>query len=1077
MNGNITEQGIRQDLEWMHRVGIGGVQTFDASIATPQLTDRRLVFMTPPWQAAFRHATDLANALGLELAIAGSPGFSESGGPWVRPEQGMKKLVWREVTVQGGVPVTGKLPQPPSVVGPFQDVPVDRSDASFGGPPPVAPIPALYRDVALIAYRLPEAERSMAELRPTVNTSSGSIDAGLLWDGELSRALHLPYGDGGKPAWIQIDFGTPRTIQSLTLGLQGHGIQGPAYIGAELEESADGQAFQPVAHVYDSADDTAGDPPPLQETVTFAPITARFFRVRFPTPPPDRSAWAGFIGSRSTEHLVTELVLHPTPRVDQFEKKAGYFLDAGVVNHPTRTVAARDVIDPKDIIDLTARLRADGTLDWTPPPGRWVVSRLGYSLLGITNHPASPEGTGLEVDKLSRDAVKAHMDEYLHRYESMLGSRLIGAHGLRAMVNDSYEAGPQNWTEELPAEFARRREYDMHLWLPALTGRIIESAEATDRFLWDFRRTLGELMAENHYGQIAASLHARGLIHYCESHEGGREIIADGMEAKRNADLPMGAMWMPGLPLRTQETGDADLRESASVAHIYGQNRVASESMTAFGLPDAAYVFTPESLKPTADRELADGVNVFVIHTSVHQPLNDAGPGITLGPFGQWFTRHETWADEARPWVTYLARSSYLLQQGRFVADILYYYGQDSNITALFGDRLPPIPEGYAFDFASPDALSKLSVKDGGLVTESGMRYRLLALDPRAQVMSLDVLQRIAHLAEAGATVVGEKPIQTPSLADDPGAFSTLTTALWGDGSPGTHSYGAGRVLSGTSIAEAVAEMHIAPDFTYVKPASDSNVVFLHRRLDDGDLFFINNRQASSQEIEANFRVSGKAPELWHADTGRIEPASYRLMNGRTLVPLRLEPSEAVFVVFRTSTSETSRSVPKLERETLSTLAGPWEVRFPVGEGTRRSVQLTHLSSWTEDTDPAIRYFSGTATYRRHLPIDPFWLKNERLELDLGAVKDLAEVRVNGTSFGVLWKPPFRVDVTGALHAGSNSLEIRVTNTWVNRLIGDKQPGSKPHAHATFDPYKAESPLQPAGVLGPVELLRVRALQ
>ncbi len=371
--------------------------------------------------------------------------------------------------------------------------------------------------------------------------------------------------------------------------------------------------------------------------------------------------------------------------------------------------------------------------------------RIGYSLLGNTNRPASPEATGLEVDKLSRSAVKSYMDTYLGDFERILGPQLVGARGLRAVVNDSWEVGAQNWTDNLAAEFAKRRGYDLTLWLPALTGRIIDSAASTDRFLWDFRRTLGELVTENHFGQIAASLHARGLIQYGESHENGRAFIGDGMDAKRLDDVPMGAMWAGDFNAPDQY--DADIRESASVAHIYGQNIVAAESLTAYGMtPSAyAYIFSPENLKPIADRALADGVNRFVIHTSVHQPLIDRAPGVTLGPVGQWFTRNETWAEQAKPWMTYLARTSHLLQQGQFAADVLYYYGQDSNITALYSKRLPDVPEGYAFDFASADALNQLSVQDGALVTASGMRYRVLALDREPLQCHWMYCERLPH--------------------------------------------------------------------------------------------------------------------------------------------------------------------------------------------------------------------------------------------------------------------------------------------------------------------------------------------
>jgi len=1075
MNGNVTPEGIQLDLEWMHRVGIGGMQNFDAAYETPQLVDHRLVFMSPPWKEAFRSTAMLADRLGLELTIAGSPGWSESGGPWVKPEEGMKKLVWSEVRIPGGVPFAGKLPSPPSVVGPFQNVPVaDRSLNSYAGPAPVEPIPDLYRDVAVMAYRLPAEDRSMAELHPIVTSSVGTIDANALWDGDLARAIQVPYGEEGKPAWIQFDFGRPRTIQSMSLGLADFGrALGPRYFGAELDGSADGNTFNRVATVYDTADHSIAGIPPLQSTVTFPPVSARYFRLYLPTPPPPLEMRAASLPPAPKEHHVTEWVLYANPRVDHFEQKAGYFLDAGLDSHATRPIADREAISPDDVIDLTAKLRPDGTLSWTPPKGRWALLRLGYSLLGVTNNPASPEGTGLEVDKLSRPAVKAHMDQYLARYESILGSRLMGSHGLRAVVNDSYEAGAQNWTEELPREFAYRRGYALIPWLPALTGRIIGSAESTDRFLWDFRRTLGELIAENHYGQITDSLHEHGLIHYGESHESYRAFIGDGMDAKRSNDIPMGAMWTPGFRV-TPEQGDADIRESASVAHIYGQNRVAAESMTAFGTSSTAYTFAPETLKPTVDRELFDGLNLFVVHASVHQPLNNAGPGVTLGPFGQWFTRHETWAEQAAPWLSYLARSSYLLQQGHFVADILYFYGQDSNITALYGAHLPSVPQGYAFDFANAHALTMLSVRERELVTASGMRYRLLALDPRARTMSLDVLKTIAQLTKAGATVVGAKPETTPSLADNEVEFHTLADALWGDGAAGEHRYGAGRILAGKTLAEAVAQLQLEPDFDYSTPDAGRTVWYVHRYLDDGELYFVNNRQDRTSQIEARFRVTGFAPELWHADTGVMEPAPYRQVGNHTIVPLKLDSHDAVFVVFRKQTNQTQSQVTEPVRKPLSTIVGPWHVHFQEGRGAPGQATFTKLTSWTANADPGIKYFSGTARYETSFKVPASWrVKGQRVEMDLGTVKNLAAVLVNGQSAGILWKAPYRADITVPLQAGVNRLTLDVTNLWPNRLIGDKQPNAKPIASTTFNPYSSDSPLLESGLLGPVTLFSI----
>ena len=415
-------------------------------------------------------------------------------------------------------------------------------------------------------------------------------------------------------------------------------------------------------------------------------------------------------------------------------------------------------------------------------------------------------------------------------------------------------------------EFTRRRGYDPRPWLPVLTGRVVESAEASDRFLWDFRRALSDMLAEYHYDLITTLLKARGMGHYGESHEGGRAFVGDGMEAKRTNDVPMSAMWTQRPGVNAEQYGyNADIRESASVAHLYGKTFVAAESLTAGSV---AWGWCPATLKPTADKELAMGLNRFVIHTSVHQPLLDKGPGLSLGPFGQWFTRNETWAEQASAWVTYLARSSFMLQQGRFVADVAYYYGEDTNVTALFRDKAPPVPAGYNFDYVNADALVHLlSVVDGQLAAPSGMRYRVLALDPNSRHMSLPVLRKIRDLVAAGAVVAGPKPLSTPSLSDDQAEFRRLADELWGSGGAGSKT-GKGAVKGDGSLGDVLKELGVAPDFEHTKPKADTALLAVHRALADGDLYFVNNRNDREEDVEASFRVTGKQAELWHADTG-----------------------------------------------------------------------------------------------------------------------------------------------------------------------------------------------------------------
>src|ERR1019366_9260532 len=364
---------------------------------------------------------------------------------------------------------------------------------------------------------------------------------------------------------------------------------------------------------------------------------------------------------------------------------------------------------------------------------------------------------------------------------------------------------------------------------------------------------------------------------------------------------------------------DADIRESASVAHIYGQTLVAAESLTARG-GDGAWAWSPETLKPTADKELAMGLNRFVIHTSVHQPVSDKIPGLGLGPYGQWFTRHETWAEIAKPWTTYLARSSYMLQQGNFVADILYYYGEDSNLTAIFRDKAPDIPAGYNFDYVNADALEHLlTVKDGKISTPSGMSYRVLALDPRAVHMSLEVLRKIRDLAKAGAVVVGAKPVDDPSLSDDAAEFHAMAGELWDKG----------KIHAGQTLAEALA----GPDFEYTKPQADTNLLFVHRALPDAEVYWVDNRKDRVEQVDATFRVAGKAAELWRPETGKTEPASYRTASGHTTVPLRLNPYEAVFVVFRGAARVPSRTLPEPVETRVGGPEGGWDVGFQPNRG------------------------------------------------------------------------------------------------------------------------------------------------
>jgi (4-O-methyl)-D-glucuronate---lignin esterase len=1051
MNSNVSIPGIDQDFAWMKRVGIGGVQNFDGSLNTPRLVQTPSPYMSESWKAAFRHAVSRADSLGLEFTIASSPGWSETGGPWVKPEQAMKKLVWSERVVEGGAPLAGPLPAPPAVAGVFQDI----GAAPPGAGANVRTAPSLYRDAAVVAFRIPAAD---AELTPQVSASS-AIDVAMLRDGDRTKRVDLPFGPDST-AWVQFTFAQPTTVRGLTIVAGGGGRGGGGPTAPRLQVSDNGEEFRTISEI------PRGGAP--QTTISFSPITARHFRVLFRQPAAGGGrgfggGGGGRGGQPATAQQLMELTLNTGARVNRFEDKAGWSHIDGIEAMPTPAVPAELAVSKRDVIDLSSRMKSDGTLDWTPPAGRWMVLRLGWSLAGTMNRPASPEGTGLEVDKLSADHVRAYLDSYLAIYEGAIGSALMGKRGLRYMLTDSYEAAASNWTDRMIAEFQARRGYDPRPWLPVLTGRVVESAEASDRFLWDFRRTLSDLIADNHYGELSKQLHARGMGRYGESHEVGRAFIGDGMEVKKSADVPMGATWLgrafyPKLTL-------PDIRESASVAHLYGQNLAAAESFTVSGGPTTSYAIAPEQIKPLADRMLANGLNRFVIHTSVHQPLDSLGPGIGLGPFGEWFTRKETWAEQAGPWVTYLARSSQMLQQGRFAADIAYLYGEDENITAMFQQRAPSVPAGYAWDFVNADALRNiLTVKNGRITAPSGASYRMLVLDQSTQRMTVPTLRKIRDLVRAGAVVVGTKPTETPSLADDPAEFKRLADAVWSDNA------GAGKVFA--TVDAALSSLRLAPDVEF---HGDTSIAFVHRKLADGEVYFVANLGDRDASSEMTFRVTGKAPELWRADDGTIAPASYRSLAGGTAVTLAMPPHEAVFVVFRSPARAASRRIAEPVVTTLATIAGPWSLTFPRDRGAPESITLPNLASWTENADIGVKYFSGTATYSNTIEAPSDWTTNgSRVLLDLGSVKNVAEVRINGRTIGIAWKPPFRLDATDALKPGANTVEIRVTNLWPNRLIGDKQPGAtRKYAFAVSDPYTANSPLLPSGLLGPVQILRV----
>ena len=1059
MNGNVDVAGAKLDLAWMARVGVGGVHTFSGGLPGPVVVAKPQPFMSDGWREAFRETTQIANGLGMEVGVAGSPGWSQTGGVWVAPTDGMKKYVWSETLVEGGRPFTGKLAAPPTAIGHFQGIKSASRARQLKGD--------VYADALVVAFPTPEAEAGSTPA-PTYRTSGGSLDVGAMASAAPGPALIVPVASGEDSAWIEARYPHAVTVMAVTVDIPS---------GAEVEVQARDPAgdLRTIARALVEPEGALHHPL-SQQTLAFPAATAQVFRVLFKPLPPA----ASLVGpanapppSRPTSIKLGKVVLETGARVNRFEAKAGFQSSISVDDVATPPTPARGVVDGGRVLDLTARLRPDGSLDWSPPPGRWTVLRYGWSLTGQTNGPAELSATGLEVDKLDAAAVRRYLDAYLALYETT-GAKL-GPNGVQTLLTDSWEAGAQNWTPQILAEFRRRRGYDPVRFAPVLAGRVVDSAERSDRFLWDFRQTLKDLVADNHYGVLAQMLHDRGMQYYTEVNGDTPRAIADGMTAKARSDIPTAEYWYrPFAAGSGQPSLKADLEEAASAAHVYGKPLVAAEALTV-AAPEDPWAFSPAMLKPVADEIFARGVNRILMHDSHHQPLVDAKPGLKLFIFGQFFNRNDTWAEDARPWVDYLARTSYMLQQGRYVADVAYFYGEDKTLSELFRDRFnTDVPEGYRYDYINPEALmTLLSVKDGRLVTPSGMSYRALFLPAQVTRLTLPAARKLRALVNDGAVLVGPKPVGGLGLESPDEEIRRIADELWGEGAAASgRPFGKGRVYG--DLAKALAAEKVAPDVAFANRQPDSQLLTLHRRTEDADIYFVSNQQPRAETVEATFRVSGKAPELWRAETGVSEALSYRQAPNGVTVPLMLAPHEAVFVVFRRAAEGAAWEAPPTKTGVLTTLQGPWTVSFEPGRGAPATATLDKLTSWTGSADPGVKYFSGSGTYSRTVTVKRGWLKRgRRVLLDLGEVRELATVTINGRPVGTSWHAPHRLDITDALRPGKNQLEIRVVNLWPNRLIGDKQPGAKPIAVAPQSPYRADSPLLPSGLLGPVTLVSV----
>lgn len=1272
MNGNITRAGITLDLEAMQQMGLGSAYLFNNGVGIPR---GPVDYASPAWMELVEHAAAEAQRLGLQLSLHNAPGYSGTGGPWITPAQSMQQLVWTETRVRstGRQPLTAVLPRPQA-----------KHD--------------YYRDACVLAYpALPAETTDMWSQLRRVTLDGQPVDTAILRDPDTEKVIRLvPDSAGKKPAVLLLEFAQPYEARALTLHRQPEAPLDP-HDGPrdypptfQLEASDDGQSFRRVAEVRC---------PALREmdvpaAASFPAVTARYFRL-----------------STSSPTYLSDVTLHQGPRLPHWPAKTG-FAEYTDELHTNEELPAALAIDPARVVDVTPFVDAQGRLRWAAPAGRWVLVRLGHTTTGEVVAAAPEAGIGLECDKYRQDALEAHFNHLLAplitRLQPYVGKSFMGLH------TDSWEAGKQNWTREFPAEFQRRRGYDPLPYLLAMTGRVVGSVDTTERFLADVRRTFADLLAENYYGHYRTLCHQRGLQFSGEPYGDGN---FDALQVAGQLDTPLGEFWT-----RYTYGGIDYIRLAASAAHLYGSPVAAAEAYT--GEPRTSkFTDYPYSLKAEGDWMFSMGINRFLFHTVVHQPHPSAQPGMTMGPFGTHFDRNATWSRQMHGWTQYLTRAQHLLQQGRFVADLCYFKGDAIN-AKLPGNAIlrPAVPQGYAADITGRDALlTRFTVQAGRLVVPDGPAYRLLVL-PALRTLSVEVLRKVHELLQAGAHVlVHEPPTTMPGLsaqhrAAGEATWRELVASIWGnlDGQAVTeHAVGPGRAFRGVPLETLLPQLGAQPDFTYSSARNDAAVHYLHRQLPDADVYFVSNRHRRVEELVCSFRVEGRQPELWDAETGRLStPAVFVQEDGRTRLPLRLEPSGSVFVVFRrpavarlsavrrdgqlllsaaahagpvpapyadvvndfsvslwlkpdvmalpgrgfvfyppagtiaygpghaacgltaglngvrvlertdrnaevlaaeqpltgwthvtlvyqggvptvylngeaAATGKKSPAAvhpglhtpaaleqfmvffegdttePQLERQALSagqvraryqqglpdslhlpaveltqdpsgrhltlrawqagayelhpaagsgrtrrvpvrqvpaprSVSSPWQVRFlGSGAGIPRPITLPALQSLHRHTAFDVRHFAGTAVYTstHELPRQAVG-ENQRLYLDLGRVAVLAEVTVNGQLLGQVWKPPYRVDITDAARAGANTIEVRVTTLWPNRLIGDehlpaeadyepwgaikalpawyRRNEPKPGARTTFSTwrmFRKTDPLLESGLLGPVRIL------
>nr|WP_242507704.1 glycosyl hydrolase [Parabacteroides goldsteinii] len=1018
INDNISKEAVIKDLHSMKEVGINRAFIGNIGLSPQEAPYGKVKIFTDEWWDIMHTALKTATELNIEIGLFNSPGWSQSGGPWIKPEQAMRYLTCSEVKIKG----PQKLQQ--HLTKPTKD----------------------FQDVKVIA--MPVNKDYLINLleKGTYTVSPSNIKA------DLNTGKELTFNE--KEITIDITLSKETTARSLVL----YPAERPIRAKIELQVQ-EGDSFKNIKQFTLNRTNPAlnvGFEPYAPVAISLPEVKDQKLRLVMEANP----------GSG-----IKHILLSPSPVIERFAEKSlakmhqtplPYWHDYLWDKQPD--VTCYKMAQPNEILDISGYMDDQGLLTWDVPEGEWIIMRTGMTPTGVTNSPASPEGTGLEVDKMSKEHVASHFDAYL----GMILERIPAddRKTLKVAVQDSYETGGQNFTDDFLKEFQKRYGYDPVPFLPVFKGHIIGSPDLSDRFLWDVRRFVADKISYDYVGGLRKISHEHGMTTWLENY-GHWGFPGEFLQYGGQSDEVGGEFWNEG------NLGNIENRAASSCAHIYGKPKVSAESFTC---GEGSYSRYPAILKQRGDWSFTEGVNNTLLHVYIHQPYENRPPGVNTN-FGNEFNRLNTWYSHLGLFISYIKRANYMLQQGQNIADVAYFIGEDT--PKMTGIRDPEIPKGYSYDYINAEVIERdLTVKDGKLVLPHGTSYRVLVL-PKLETMRPSVLKKIEQLVADGAVILGPPPSRSPSMENYPIADqeeNALAKKMWGDLSVKRRSYGKGSIYTDVELKEVLDRSGVIPDCQF---GENDPILYVHRTAGDNEIYFITNQSDRTITVSPQFRVQGKVPELWDAVTGSIRPLpAFKQGKESTTVPLQLEAYESGFIMFRKTGKPVATGVednyPK--PEIITKIDQPWQVIFESDQykrGPAQPVTFTTLTDWSKHEDESIRYYSGTAIYKTTFDVKK---KPEgKLFVDLGQVTAMAKIKINGKYVGGVWTAPYRIEVSDVIKDGINELEVEVVNTWMNRLIGDLcLPEAERPTWAHHNSWNVHSPLQTSGLLGPVNLLSIK---